>query len=70
MLQSETFFMHHHPQSVMSKMPQNVSEWLWRLFTCNAVHVYTAATEESEHCHLAFRVLPMGRCGFLQCTFI
>lgn len=33
MLQSETFFMHHHPQSVMSKTPQNVSEWLWRLFT-------------------------------------
>lgn len=38
------------------------------LFTCDAVHVYTAAMEESEHCHLAFRVLPMGRCACIFCS--
>lgn len=38
------------------------------LFTCDAVHVYTAATEESEHCHLVFRVLPMGRCACIFCS--
>lgn len=38
------------------------------LFTCDAVHVYTAAMEESEHCHLVFRVLPMGRCACIFCS--